>query len=244
MTATAAVQPGKIDIVRIIGDTFQVLGRNAQNFFILSALLAGLPGLIVLATTPDLSPGAAGFGAGMPLAWLLSVVAGAVLQGALIYAVIQDLNGQRPPITDLVSFGLRNILPLVGVSFLLGIAVMLGLILLVVPGVMMACAWCTATPALIAERTGVIGAFRRSAELTRGNRWRILGLFAIWVVAVLLTSGVMGAFAFLGPAVAVIFNAVLSTVAGAVGATAITVLYVELRRLREGDSAWLAQVFT
>lgn len=58
---------------------------------------------------------------------------------------------------------------------------------------MMACAWCVAVPSLVADRTGVFGAFSRSAELTRGNRWRIFALFVVvWIIAMVIGAVIGG----------------------------------------------------
>ena len=44
------------------------------------------------------------------------------------------------------------------------------------PGVLLALAWSVAAPVLVMERTGVFGAFTRSAELTRNHRGAIFAL--------------------------------------------------------------------
>mgnify|MGYP000579528846 CR=1 FL=1 len=45
-----------------------------------------------------------------------------------------------------------------GVAAAYGLAIVFGLVFLIVPGIMMACAWCVAVPALVADRSGVFGA--------------------------------------------------------------------------------------
>ena len=54
-----------------------------------------------------------------------------------------------------------------------------GLILLVVPGLMMATAWCVSVPALIAEDLSPGAAVARSLRLTRGRRWPLFGLLLL-----------------------------------------------------------------
>jgi hypothetical protein len=39
--------------------------------------------------------------------------------------------------------------------------------------------WAVAAPVVVAEKAGVIGALSRSRELTKGARWKILGLFLV-----------------------------------------------------------------
>jgi len=252
MTDAAAVEAGKIDIGRVIQETFQVIGRNFTNFTILSAVLVGLPTVLMTGLQGQMM-GAQDFrfGPGLFFSWLVAVVTGAILQGALVYGTVQDMNGRRPGVGDILTTGLRAFMPVIGVSLLFGIALIVGFVLLIVPGIMIACAWCVAVPALVAERVGVFDSFRRSADLTRGNRWRLFGLFVIWVMAVMLLSGIIGAIsgggAFGGGAlspVALVLNFIYATLSGLVGATGVAVLYVDLRRVREGlGPQGLAEVF-
>lgn len=67
-------------------------------------------------------------------------------------------------------------LTLIAVDLLFALAVAVGLVLLVVPGVV-AFTWFALAPAVVEiEGAGVRGSFRRSRELVRGNFWRVLGL--------------------------------------------------------------------
>lgn len=267
----AAVEPGKLDIGKVIQATFGVLGRNFVTFGVLGLVLSGIPTGIVTffqagavrgqmgAITSgqfDFSPG---YVMAMSMGGLAAVITAAILQGALIYATIQDLNGQRPSVADCLASGLRNFLPLLGVTILLVLAVAFGMVLLIVPGLMIGCAWCVAVPALVADRTGVFGAFSRAAELTRGNRWRIFGLgVLIWVVLIVVGAifGAITGVAMFGGDPATTLDRALSplalglgvireTLSAVIGSTAIAVLYVELRHARDGAGPqWLAEIFS
>lgn len=267
---TDAIELGRFDIGRVIQQTFAVLGRNIVTFSILGVVLVGIPTAIVgflqfgmmrsqisafQSGTFNFTPG---YISGASLGALAALITSAILQGALIYATLQDLNGERPSVGASLATGLRNFLPLLGVTLLFVLAVAGGMILLIVPGIMIAVAWCVAGPALIADRTGITGAFGRAAELTRGNRWQIFGLFVIVWVALLIIGMIFNAIlgvSMMGgnPAQALervlsptflIFSVIRSTIGAVVSATAIAVIYVELRRAREGAGPeWLADVF-
>jgi hypothetical protein len=85
--------------------------------------------------------------------------------------------------------------------------------------------------------------FGRSADLTRGNRLRIFGLACIFFVASILVGIVVsivggilrfataGLFLYVQAA---ILSPIISSLVAALGATLSAVLYVELRRIREG----------
>ncbi|OHB28442.1 MAG: hypothetical protein A2790_15615 [Phenylobacterium sp. RIFCSPHIGHO2_01_FULL_69_31] len=264
MTDIAATESSKLDIARVISGTFAVLGRNIVPFGLLALVLSGIPtAVIAYFQATNIDPDAAfslrpGYFQAVGFSGLAALITSAILQGALVYGTVQDMNGQRPGIADCLATGLRAFLPLIGLTILLAIAIVFGMILLIVPGIMMACAWCVAVPSLVADRTGVFGAFSRSAELTRGNRWRIFALFVVvWVIA-LVIGAVVGAIAValsfgggLDPlALArspaqVVGNVVSNTLSALIGSTGVAVLYVELRRLREGAGPqWLAEIFS
>ena len=65
---------------------------------------------------------------------------------------------------------------------MLSFGVMIGMILVIVPGIILLLMWWVYIPAIVVEGKGIIGAFGRSRELTRGRRWHILGLAVIVLV--------------------------------------------------------------
>jgi len=263
---TAAAEPGKLDIGKVISGTFAVIGRNFVPFAVLSLVLSGIPTALIAfiqvqAVGADGTPSMSlGYLSSIAYSGLAALITGAILQGALVYGTVQDLNGTRPSIAECLANGLRAFLPLIGLSILLGLALVFGFALLIVPGIMMACAWCVAVPALVADRSGVFGAFTRSAELTRGNRWRIFALFVVvWVIAIvigLVIGAVLGVVALTGavgadPAalarspVQIVGNLLSNTLTSMIGSTGVAVLYVELRRAREGlGPQWLSEIFS
>lgn len=270
MTDTAITRPAKLDIARVIEGTIRVLGRNFVTYAVLALILSGLPAAVVALFQITALRGEDGvismntmftgdYWAAASLGGIAALIFSAVLQGTLIYATVQDLNGERPSIADCLATGLRSFLPLIGVMFLFILALAFGAVLLIVPAFMIGCAWCVAIPSLVADRTGVFGAFSRSAELTRGNRWRIFGLgVVIWIVLLVIGAvfnAVTGVSAFgtdpaqtlnraLSP-LALGLGVIRSTISAVIGATLISVLYVELRRLREGAAPqWLAEIFS
>jgi hypothetical protein len=271
MTAEA-IESHKLDIGRVLGGTFQVIGRNFVTFAILGLVLSGLPTGVVgfiqanwlAGQVDELAAGNINLGMGyftnIGLVVLASLITTSILQGALIFATVQDLNGQKPQVGEALATGLRAFLPLIVVSILFALAVGFGMILLIVPGVMLACAWCVAVPSLVADRTGIFAAFSRSAELTRGNRWRVFGLFLVlfvilMVLGMVLSSVSMAAMfsnpdALENPFVAalnpvnIVVQVLQQTITAVLGATLTAVLYVELRRTREGAGPqWLADIF-
>ena len=136
------------------------------------------------------------------------------------------------------------------------VKIMVGMLLLVVPGIVLAVAWCTAIPAVVVERMGPVAALRRSFALTRGQRWAVfagfLALHAILYVAMLVVQipavFVAVATAASSPGTGVLVTVTVSQVLGAVFGSVIlvgaAVAYHDLRTTKEGpDAEQLAAVF-
>ena len=87
-----------------------------------------------------------------------------------------------------------------------------------------------------------MGSFERSAELTRGRRWSVFGLFVIYAIfmfAVGLVFEAPGQFLLvMSDAGALLYYGVISPIETAllrmIGAAGVAALYVELRQLKEG----------
>ncbi len=118
---------------------------------------------------------------------------------------------------------------------------------------MLAIAWCVAIPAYVVERPRIMDVFGRSAELTRGNRWRIFGLVLIWVIAMLIVEMVFAVIGGLSSLATVggfplltrlVVLPLIQVINGLIGATGVAALYVELRQIRDGvGPAGLAAIF-
>ena len=104
------------------------------------------------------------------------------LQAAIVYGTIADLNGRRAAFGECLSSGLRNWFWLLLLAIGSWRSRRVRLHAADRPRrACMAVAWIVAAPAQVVERTGVFGAFSRSAELTRGHRWPIFGLLVIYL---------------------------------------------------------------
>jgi hypothetical protein len=242
-----------LDVGRVVQGTFSVIGRNFVTFLVLSLIFAGLPSLLTtLGLTQMRAVGPTTFN--MPQwsvlipSWLVAIVANSVLQGALVHATVTDMNGRRASVADCLATGLRHFLPLIGIGILSALGIAAGAVLLLVPGIMLACAWCLAVPSEVVERTTVFSSFRRSRDLTRGNRWRIFALFALYVILSGVIQSVLGG-VFAGAissssSVLLVITPLIAVINSMIGATGVGVLYSEIRQARDGiGAAELAAVF-
>jgi hypothetical protein len=138
-------------------------------------------------------------------------IVGALLSNAVqFYLTIGQTQialklGRRQPAeyTDLFNGG-AVFFPVLGASLLLGCAIGVGLLLLIVPGVLLALMWWPTYYLVIEQKTGVIEAFTVASSITRGN-WGTAIL--LWLLSIAIM--VAGALAL---CIGVIFAAPLVTV--------------------------------
>jgi hypothetical protein len=111
-----------------------------------------------------------------PVSALVVSVLNILLSAVLTYGVVMELRGARASLVACIAVGLRRFIPALGVALLTMLAVAGGTLLLIVPGVIVGCMLYVAVPASIVEKPGVLGALRRSRELTDGRKVDIFAL--------------------------------------------------------------------
>jgi hypothetical protein len=216
----------------ILSTALSMYGRYPALFLALAMCVIVPYELIVLAVTRT-----------APLAQQTSRVETAVIllliQFALVGPLVSALYvkalvaiGNREPlsIVRVAIQGLR-VLPVVAAAQIVaGIAIVLGLFLLVIPGVILALRFAVVAQVAAIEGTDWPGALRRGAELTRGNYLRILGLLAcVYLVNATLTRlGILAAGSGdrAGP---VVVGIVVATLTQSFQALVAAVLYFDLR---------------
>ncbi len=263
-TATPVVEERRMSTGRVFQRAFSAISINPIVILGLALVVGALPGLIMsyllyrfglsspnALRTGAISPG--GFAWAMFFSSMIMLVISAFVQGALTRATVSANEGTRASFGESLSAGVRVILPLIGLSILLALGVALGFILLIVPGVILLLMWAVAVPALVVERNGILAAFSRSAELTKGARWKIFGLFlallvVYWLLSIIVGIVGLGMYAPTGATGFTITNVIGGVVVGTIfntlWGTIQPSLYVELREWKEGTSIGnLAQVF-
>lgn len=240
----------RLTIGTCLSTTFAVFGRNFLPFMALG-LVIGLPGLGI-SLKDDLLPSETG--AGYSASGFVDMFASALTAGVVVYGTFQDLRGAPASFGAIFNQGASSIGRIVLASLVASLAVVLGTLLLVVPGIMIAMALWVYVPAIVIERKKIFESFSRSSELTKGRRWIILGVSAILFTA--FAVALLGVnFLFLpsdesaaGSGGAVVVDEILIYVLAAaynvVSAVASTVGYYLLRAEKEGvDIDEIAKVF-
>ncbi len=231
-------RPGAFDwgVGSAIATTFSVVFGNFVSFIGL-ALLIGIPSLVItLSGTDELFP------------LLIDLLLGQVVTITLIYGTVQSLRGRPVGIAECLRQGLGQLPAALGVAILSGLGFVIGLFLLVIPGLYLATLWAVAVPVVVIERAGIGGSFSRSAELTDGRRWRVFGaLLVMGIVTTVITfiaNVAMGEALAEGQRPIVILQWAVAAITQAFMSTLSGVLYYFLRRDKEGaDIEAIASVF-
>jgi hypothetical protein len=111
------------------------------------------------------------------------------VQGALVRAVADIRDGRADlSVADTLRAAWERIGPLASTSSLAAAAILLGLLLFVVPGLVLLTWWVLIVPAVMLENAGVRKAFGRSRELVRGWGWSVFGVIILTFLVLLGVS--------------------------------------------------------
>lgn len=241
----AGISRSDFSIGTLISSTFGVLHR-AFGKFIALAIIPVIPTVLGLFLIAEPAPGTP---PNLGLIWvpaLLSTILLFMIQGATIYGATNEMRGRGFSVGEALSKGLARFLPLLGVSLLVGLMTGIGIILLIVPGLIVLCIFYAAAVVCVVEQKGVFASLSRSAELTKGYRWKILGLLLIVGVVSAVVGAIVGGIgtALAGHLVGNLLAQVIQIYVGAYGSVLIALAYYTLRSIKEGiDIDRIADVF-
>jgi hypothetical protein len=247
---------------RVLGRTFGGIASNPLVLFAFSFAIILVPTIITMYSLSALQASSGGgiaqFDTIMAnmgntlIGSLLTALAGAFVQSGVAHALDNWEEYEPASFGDCLTAGIRYFLPMFGLNIVWGLAVGLGLVLLVVPGIFLIIIWSTTVPALVNEGTGVGGAFTRSSALTKGHRLEILITLIIFMIIHLMLGFVLQGFSLGGAEEIAKSGLVLTTILQLVSQTIMPViltsflcsLHRELVLIEEGGGArGLANVF-
>jgi len=183
-----------------------------------------------------------------------------LMYGALIQMSVNALNDRAVNLGEALKTGLRLFFPLLIIFILYLIGMMIGFMLLIIPGVFIAFGWALTMHVKVIENTTIMESFSRSWSLSKG--------YKRWILLMMIIFGVIGAVIGLVFQIPVLFfgnsqtalleggsttfwiaNAIGSGLAQMVSAAlsyvGLTATYLEIRRVKEGvESDKLADIFS
>jgi hypothetical protein len=128
------------------------------------------------------------------LAVVLSVIASFWMQGALVEAVSDVRDGRiDTTIGELYTRTRPQLAALIAAGIVAGIGIVIGLILLIVPGLFLLTRWALIPAVIVIEKRRAGDSFDRSWGLTRGYGWTVFGSLLITFIAYAITQGILRA---------------------------------------------------
>lgn len=164
--------------------------------------------------------------------------------GALSAGALDHLGGRRVAFGEMVRRTFRRSFALATSSVLSLLAFVVGLVLLVVPGVLLLLMYALTVPVAVAERLSPLGILRRSRALTKGHRAKVFALLLILYIAAYAPTYAVGLLAGDVPYLATALNLLVNGLLGPLYLVAPAVAYHQLRVAAEGaGTAALERVF-
>ena len=191
-----------------LGQGFGIWFRNFPAFMVLAVLVyAPLIAYTAFVASGTLTEESAELSTYHLVSGLAQLPLNLLVGAAVLYGAIQQLCGQPARILASIGVGLRRLLPVLGVGVLSSLAVGVWLLVGLVPGVdlllplalvpclILACMFYVAVPAAVIERPGLLGALRRSRQLTEGYKGRVLWvILALGILTLLVAQLLLGMF--------------------------------------------------
>jgi hypothetical protein len=174
-----------------LGEAWQMYKAHARHLLLLAFVI--YLGAAVLAALLGLAGDVGAF-----LSLIASTFAAFLLQASLVKAVQDEREGRHEmTIADTVNAAMPFLGSVAIASIVAGLAIGIGLFLIVVPGLWLMTIWAVIIPVIVIERAGAFESFGRSQDLVRGRGWHVFfTLVLLWIiqfVAGLLLDVIFGA---------------------------------------------------
>lgn len=174
-----------------------------------------------------------------PIGLAVATIAGTLYQG-MVVGLVREVkgNGREPSVGALMRSATPVILPLIGAGLLSGLAIGIGFVLFIVPGLILLTIWAVIAPVIVIERCTVLTSFKRSRALVRGNGLPVFGVILVAFLFAFFAGLVLTAIAAAianGPLIRIVFSAIASTFTAPIGALVAAVLYFRLQAIKAGS---------
>lgn len=181
-----------MDIGGVLGESWDLYKKFLWQFFLTAFVV-----FAVLDLLSALADAAAGDSAGAAFLWgLISFTIGIIgffwVQGALVELVRDVRDGRADRTVGETYRAVQPRLPaLISAGFLAAIAIGIGFLLIVIPGLFLLTIWSMLAPAIVLEGKRAGESFSRSQEIVRGNGWNVFGLIIVTFLLVLIASALI-----------------------------------------------------
>jgi hypothetical protein len=264
--AVAAVELRPLALGEILDVAIKIYFRNALTFlkivFLIVAPVSLVVSLIDVSAFPENTSGSPfdqpqpGEPVDFEETWteisavlvgvVLTIIASIISVGACFKAVADAYLGERPDWRSSTGFVFKRLHSLLWVMVLGGLAVVIGAVFCLIPGIWLFVSFSVAIPVLLTEALKGSRALGRSRNLVKGRWWQTFGIlllgYLLTSIVALVLGGLLAALLFTDVANEgigyVVFNTIGNTVSSMLTtpltAAFVTVIYFDLRIRKEG----------
>jgi hypothetical protein len=118
------------------------------------------------------------------LVLLVILLASLMLSAAVVARIDAIAHGGDKPASEALAIGVRRGPAMLGAGILYAIAICIGLLLLIVPGLILMVSLLFGPYATVTDRLGPLGSLQYSRRLVRGHWWRTAALVTIGAIIV------------------------------------------------------------
>jgi hypothetical protein len=213
----------------LLDAAFQFWRENLQLLF--TVVVAAFVPVMLLEMFAE-----SGNGTLVPLARIAGAVFEAMASAAVIYVVSERYMGRDVSAGQALGRVWARIWTIFITSLLYGLVVIIGLALFIAPGLYFACKYFAMMPAVVIEGLNATTSQKRSAQLTAGSKWRVLGLVigAWFIYFIMLAIVTMIAQAVSSGMVTIVALRLLTATVYPFLGIIVTLLYYDLRIRNEG----------
>jgi hypothetical protein len=202
--------PNRIEPGRVISEAFDAYRSHAGPLLGGALLVIGIAGVIegLLSISGSIILGILGA--------LVGLAAGFLYTGYVVKLVQDVRDGRRDfSVGELFSHAAPYLGTLILAGILAGIAIAIGFVLIIVPGLILLTIWAVISPSIVVEDKSVFESFGRSRELVRGHGWQVFGAIVLTFLIIVVVGIV---FSLIGAAIGDVGLVILRTIGNVVTA--------------------------
>ncbi|CAN5772336.1 hypothetical protein BH20ACT23_BH20ACT23_27080 [soil metagenome] len=215
----------------VISEAFDLYKKHFGHLFVTALVV-----YVVIAVVSALLTALGGI-VGALLSAIVSVIGLFLVEAALVEAVADIRDGRADlSVGETLSRGWSRIASVAGASIVAGLAIGIGFLLLIIPGLILITWWAVIIPVIVLERVGAFDSFSRSRGLVRGHDFQVFGVIVL-VFLIFIAFGIVLGLLLLPLPDAVggfVSNIVSGSLTGPFAALVTTLLYFRLKAAKEG----------
>lgn len=182
-------------IGKVLDTGFRLYTKSLKQAFILAAIPSIIGGLPYLAAgvMPNIAGGPDFMKPGIMVALVIFIIAAVVINltfyNGIIFRIWGIATSKDPGFTESIAQGLRLFFPVLFGSILYALAIMIGSVLLIIPGIILMLSLMFYSVLIVTKRETSMAALKHSHRLVWGNWWRTMIIFTVpAIIAVVLFS--------------------------------------------------------